>query len=61
MFLYVVIVAELVEDGVVDLQTVLLEPFVQNVLALLLYLAVVASQYGLNLALGLGCAHEVDP
>ena len=41
--------------------TVLLEPFVQNVLALLLYLAVVASQYGLNLALGLGCAHEVDP
>ena len=61
MFLYVVIVAELVEDGVVDHQTVLLEPFVQNVLALLLYLAVVASQYGLNLTLGLGCAHEVDP
>ena len=54
-------VAEFVQIGGLHLQLVMLEPFLQYLFALLLYLAVVASQDGLYLSLCLCRAHEVDP
>ena len=59
--LYVMVVAEFIYNGSRYFHRVLLQPFVENVFSLLLYLSVVASQDGLYLALGLGGAYEVNP
>ena len=53
--------AELVEDGDVNLHVVSGEEVGECLFALLLYLAVLATQDGLNLPLRLCCADEVDP
>ena len=52
MLLHVVDFAQLVEHGSGHLELVLLQPVVENLLALLLGFAVVASQYSHNLLLG---------
>ena len=59
--LHLMQVAELVKDGSVHLQLVLYKPIVQNLLTALLQFAVIAAQYGSNLALCLGSGHEVYP
>ena len=55
MLLHVVEFAQLVEHGRGHFQLVLLQPVVENLLAFLLGLAVVASQYSHNLLLGFSC------
>ena len=45
----------------VSVQLLLFKPFVERVLTLLLYLAVLSSEYGLYLSLGFGRGGEVEP
>ena len=61
VILHLMQVAELVKDGSVHLQLVLYKPVVQNLLAALLQFAVIAAQYGCNLALCLSRGHKVYP
>lgn len=55
MLLHVVEFAQLIEYWCGHFQLVLLQPIVENLLALLLSFAVVASQYSHYLLLGFGC------
>ena len=61
MLLYLVQVAQLVDDRRGVLQTVLLEPVLQCLLALLLRLTIGAAQAGLYLSLGLGGRNKFEP